>query len=171
MLLTFPEAERLVGPWRSQGDPAAALGVPAHVTLLYPFLPPDRLDVGVVAELEWFFRGVDAFDVRFERVEEFADDGVVYLDPDGKELDELATALARRWPETPPYGGRVHSPHAHLTVAHTSDAMLRSAATAAVLPGLPLETQVERAGLWTCSESGSWEQVEQFAFAAADPQA
>ena len=39
ILLCVPEAEKLVHEWRLKGDPSAARGVPAHVTLLYPFLP------------------------------------------------------------------------------------------------------------------------------------
>ena len=57
VLLAVPEAEPLVHEWRAVGDPSAAHGVPAHVTLLYPFLPSDQLDDGVIAELAWFFKG------------------------------------------------------------------------------------------------------------------
>lgn len=39
VLLRVPEAEPLVREWRAKGDPSAAHGVPAHVTLLYPFVP------------------------------------------------------------------------------------------------------------------------------------
>src|SRR4051812_32565116 len=58
ILLAVPEAEPLVHEWRAKGDPSAAHGVPAHVTLLYPFLPVEAIDVGVTAELDWFFRGI-----------------------------------------------------------------------------------------------------------------
>ncbi|HEX9447459.1 MAG TPA: hypothetical protein VF920_05740 [Dongiaceae bacterium] len=34
-----PEAEALVGALRARFDPSASQCVPAHVTLLYPFLP------------------------------------------------------------------------------------------------------------------------------------
>ena len=32
-----------VGRLRDRMDPSAAQGVPAHVTLLYPFMPPEAL--------------------------------------------------------------------------------------------------------------------------------
>lgn len=168
VLLCVPEAEELVGPWRDKADPSAAAGVPAHLTLLTPFLPADRLDEGVVAELEWFFAGVDAFRVRFDVVGEFADPGVVYLEPVDEELDDLAAALARRWPETPPYEGRVDKPKAHLTVVHTADPYLRAQAAAAVEPGLPLEATVSRAALWVCDEHGRWSEARTFPFGAAE---
>lgn len=168
VLLCVPEADELVGPWRDKGDPAASAGVPAHVTLLYPFLDSALVDDGVLAELDWFFRGVDAFAVRFDAVAAFEDAGVLYLDPEGRELDDLAAALARRWPETPPYGGAVDAPHAHLTVVRTSDAALRAEAGAAMRSGLPLAAVAARAALWVCDEEGRWTEAHAFAFGLAE---
>ena len=164
LLLCVPEADELVGPWREKADPSAVAGVPAHVTLLYPFLDSERIDAGVLAELEWFFSGIDAFGVSFETVAEFRSDGVLYLDPAGRELDELAAALARRWPECPPYYGAVEAPHAHLTVVHTPDEDLRAQAADAVGPALPLRAVVAHAALWGCDEHGRWSSTHTFAF-------
>ena len=164
MLLCVPEAEPIVQAWREEGDPAAARGIPAHVTLLYPFLPLDQVDEGVLAELGWFFAHVDAFEVQFHAVREFARSGVVYLDPVGRELDDLAAAFARRWPETPPYGGAVDQPHAHLTVVHTDDSSLRARACAEVGPALPLRASASRASLWACDDAGRWTAREHFDF-------
>jgi 2'-5' RNA ligase len=169
VLLCVPEADPLVGGWRKAGDPSASHGVPAHVTLLYPFLPWERVDPGVLAELEWFFTGVDAFEVRFDDLGEFADHGVLYLDPVGDHLDELAGALARRWPETPPYGGAVEAPYAHLTVLRDDDPAVRSRAADAVRPGLPLTAVAARAALWACDEHGTWTERAVFSFAAQQP--
>jgi 2'-5' RNA ligase len=168
VLLCVPEAEELVGPWREKADPSAAAGVPAHVTLLTPFLPAEQVDEGVLAELAWFFAGIDAFEIDFDDVREFPDAGVVYLDPVGSELDELATALARRWPEAPPYGGRVDAPHAHLTVTHHADAALRAQAADAVRPGLPLSATAAQAALWSCDEHGRWSEAHTFDFGAPE---
>lgn len=163
VLLRVPEAEPLVHPWRSTGDPSAARGVPAHVTLLAPFLPASRIDAGVLAELAWFFAGVDAFRVRFGDVGCFEPD-VLYLEPEGPGLDELAGALARRWPETPPYGGRHEHPQAHLTVVHSDDGPLRAAAEVAVRRGLPLDVWAAHAALWVCDDAGHWAEHTTFAF-------
>jgi hypothetical protein len=37
LVVLVPEAEAATKPFRDQYDPAAAAGVPAHITLLYPF--------------------------------------------------------------------------------------------------------------------------------------
>lgn len=162
MLLAVPEAEALVGPWRAKGDPSAGQDLPAHVTLLYPFVPADRLDAGVLAELGWFFLHVDPFSVRFDQLGWFHDSGVVYLDPADDDLDQLIRALARRWPECPPYGGVFDEVHAHLTVVQTADADLRAQAAAGVGPGLPLETTATRAELWSAGADGRWSLREAF---------
>lgn len=164
VLLCVPEAEPVVHAWRSTGDPSAARGVPAHVTLLSPFLPAYRIDAGVHAELAWFFAGIDAFSLRFSAVGCFEHAGVLFLEPDGDGLDELADALARRWPETPPYGGKHRHPHAHLTVVHTDDDALRTRAGAAVEQRLPLTARASHAALWVCDAGGRWTETALFPF-------
>src|SRR5215216_5253276 len=42
LIVAVPEAEPLVGGWRLRYDDAS-LGVPAHVTLLFPFMPAEEL--------------------------------------------------------------------------------------------------------------------------------
>ena len=40
VLVQVPEAERVVSRHRARLDAAATAGVPAHVTVLFPFVPP-----------------------------------------------------------------------------------------------------------------------------------
>ena len=166
ILLAVPEAEPLVHEWRAQGDPSAAHGVPAHVTLLYPFLPSEQLDVGVLAELDWFFRGVDAFEVQFSRVGRFEHAGVVWLEPGSDALIELTRALTRRWPECPPYKGEIPIDELvpHLTIVHTEDRALRQSAANAVSPGLPLRALLQQAALWVKDDDGEWTERAAFRF-------
>ena len=44
LVVLVPEAEAVVKPFRDQYDPSAAAGMPAHITLLYPFKTPDEVD-------------------------------------------------------------------------------------------------------------------------------
>lgn len=164
VLLCVPEAEALVGRWRREHDPSAARGVPAHVTLLYPFLPAGQVDEGVLGELEWFFAGVDAFPLVFDAVGEFGAEGVVFLAPATEELAELTGALARRWPECPPYAGKHERPVPHLTAVHSPDAVVRAEACAQLQQGLPLSATASHAELWVCDNAGSWTQRARFAF-------
>ena len=43
VLVSVPEAEPAVSRYRARLDRAGAWGVPAHVTILYPFVAPPRL--------------------------------------------------------------------------------------------------------------------------------
>ena len=47
LVLMVPEAESVVRKLRYRFDPAAAAGVGAHITVLYPFVPPASLANGV----------------------------------------------------------------------------------------------------------------------------
>ena len=50
VLALIPAAESVVGPYRMRLDPTARAGVPAHVTVLYPFVPPSSITDDTVAE-------------------------------------------------------------------------------------------------------------------------
>jgi 2'-5' RNA ligase len=161
ILLEVPEAEPLVRELRREGDVSASLGVPAHVTLLYPFV--DDPDPGVVEELRWFFAGVDGFPLEFSTVGEFPE--VVYLAPDQTaEVSGLIDALARRWPEHPPYGGLFEQVVPHLTVVDTPDGELRQRAREAVEPGLPVRSSATEASLWV-QDGSDWRCVARFPLA------
>jgi hypothetical protein len=41
LIVAVPEAEWAVAALRAAYDPAASWGMPAHITVLYPFLPPE----------------------------------------------------------------------------------------------------------------------------------
>lgn len=165
IILVVPEAEPLVGALRAEGDASAALGVPAHVTLLYPFV--DDPDVGIVEELRFFFERIDAFDLDFVAVGEFPE--VVWLAPHQTGLvSDLIDALVRRWPTYPPYGGVFETVVPHLTVVDTPDAELRARAATTVLPGLPLRARVAEAQLWVHGGDDRWTQRAVFPLAVAE---
>ena len=51
LLVPVPAAEPSVGKHRARLDEAARDGVPAHITVLYPFLPPAGIDETLLASL------------------------------------------------------------------------------------------------------------------------
>jgi hypothetical protein len=51
LLLAVPAAEAAAGPHRARLDASARDGVPAHITVLYPFLPPAEIGPHVLAGL------------------------------------------------------------------------------------------------------------------------
>jgi 2'-5' RNA ligase len=117
LIAKAPEAEPPVGAWRNRFDSAAAAGVPAHITVLYPFLDHQLVDADVVGQLHALFAGHRGFGVQLMQCRRFP--GVLYVAPVPEtELRALTSAVTSRWPEAPPYGGQFEDVVPHLTVAH-----------------------------------------------------
>jgi 2'-5' RNA ligase len=140
LVVAVPEAEALVRPWRDRFDPAARDGIPAHVTVLFPFLPAARVDDATCAALDELFARHRSFEVRFDNCGRFP--GVLYLEPvPDAPLRRLTAAVAERWPGAPPYGGK-YEPHPHLTVAQGQDDAVLDEIEAGLKPGLPFTARV-----------------------------
>src|SRR5512144_919904 len=79
LIIAVPEAEPLVKALRERFDSSAAAGVPAHITILYPFMPPDKITPDVLAELRELFAQFQAFGFALPETRLFPD--VFYLAP------------------------------------------------------------------------------------------
>ena len=107
-----PELEEL----RQRHDPVAPTGVPAHVTVLFPFLPTSDLTPAVRRRLAGIARQVRPFDVRFERTGRFPN--VLWLGPEPVQpFIDLTERLAAAFPDHPPYEGAHADIVPHLTLA------------------------------------------------------
>lgn len=149
----IPAAEPAVRDLRLRWD-AAGTAVPAHVTLLFPFLPPDRLDASVDAELARITASVPRFDLRLERVGRFPD--VVWLSPEPVEpLARLTDAIAARWPDHPPYGGAFEKVVHHLTVADGAPSDMLDRLETELAASLPISQMVHELTL-ADRRSGTW---------------
>ena len=94
-------------------------GVPAHVTLLYPFVDAERLVVGHALEAQRAVSNVEPFECSFASIARFDDPPVaIYLEP--KPVEQFG-ALTAAFPKFPPYGGTVGQVIPHLTVVETAD--------------------------------------------------
>ncbi|MGN6797498.1 MAG: 2'-5' RNA ligase family protein [Gaiellaceae bacterium] len=114
LIVAIPEAEPAVGALRLEHDWSAPLGVPAHVTILFPFADAADVDEDATADLLAPFA---PFDVELDRVERF-DDGPVWLHPEpSAPFAALTDAVWRRFPDYPPYEGAHDVVIPHLTVS------------------------------------------------------
>jgi 2'-5' RNA ligase superfamily len=101
-------------------------GVPAHVTVLFPFLEAADVDEAALRDLLGRFR---AFDFVLDRLEHF-EDGTAWLRPNpSARFEDLTAAVWERWPDHPPYEGAYDEPIPHLTVTR-EDAQLPIASRA-----------------------------------------
>jgi len=121
LVVLVPEAEPLVKPFRERYDPSASVGVPAHITLLYPFKPPDAIDRTVIDDLGRCLRRQASFGYVLASIRRFPD-AVLYLAPEPDEpFCQLTRAIWNQYPETPPYGGKWPDIVPHLSVAWVKD--------------------------------------------------
>ena len=142
LIVPVPEAENAVGPFRAALDTAASCGVPAHVTVLYPFLPPERVDETVLAAVGSAVAGVRRFAMTLTHVGWFAET-VAWLAPRPDEpFRELTAAVWRRFPETPPYEGAYTDSVPHLTIGHDVPHGVLLEAASKVSAHLPIRAEV-----------------------------
>jgi 2'-5' RNA ligase len=170
LIVAVPEAEPLVGRFRERYDTSAAVGVPAHVTLLYPFLPPEAIGPSDLAALTTLFASARPFDLVFRRCARF-EPKVLWLAPEpDAPLRDLMRRLFARWPECPPYAGTI-APDAvtpHLTVSDSIVGDHLDRLDLAVAGGLPIAARVTAALLIEnrvdgAFRDGRWTTREQFA--------
>jgi 2'-5' RNA ligase len=121
LMVLVPEAEPVVKPFRDRYDPSAVAGMPAHVTLLYPFKHPDEVDQMVLDDLSRRFERFASFGFALSSIRRFPN-AVLYLAPEPDEpFRQLTLAIWDRYPETPPYGGKWPDIVPHLSVASVKD--------------------------------------------------
>lgn len=147
VVVVVPEVEGVVGPVRARLDPVAALGVPAHVTVLFPFLPPEQIDAGVLAGLAEAVAETPAFEATFPGTAWFGDE-VLWLSPEPADpFRALTYAVWQRFPQCPPYGGEHPTVTPHLTVGHQAPRPVLEEAERGLLPHLPLRVPVTHVSL------------------------
>jgi 2'-5' RNA ligase len=117
LVILVPETEGLVQSFRDRYDPAAKTGMPAHVTLVYPFKSPNEIDGLVLDTLNHCFSRFPPFKFSLTTINQFPDE-TLYLAPEPDDpFRELTLAIWKCYPETPPYRGRYSTVVPHLTVA------------------------------------------------------
>lgn len=157
LIVPVPEAEDTVGPFRMSLDRSASWGVPAHVTVLYPFLPPDRVSDDVLAAIAEIVQAVPRFDLTLAHIDWFADTAVWLAPEPALPFRTLTASVCRQFPDTPPYGGAHTDVVPHLTIGHDVPRHeLRRAATE-VAKSLPIHANIDVVRLISGSpEPHSW---------------
>jgi 2'-5' RNA ligase len=168
LIVEVPAAEPAVGAHRAALDRAATWGVPAHITLVYPFLPPDAVDDTVLTAIRAIAAAEPGFALTLDRVGWFGDT-VAWLAPTpDRPFIALTAALTRRFPQALPYGGAFDDTVPHLTFGHDRPHRELTAAAAAITAHLPITTTVTSIRLLAGNpEPGdSWRPVADFPLGA-----
>jgi hypothetical protein len=165
ILVPVPDAEPVVARLRARLDRSASRGIPAHVTVLYPFVPPGQITPTVIQMATAAVRSVPAFGCRFADTDWFGED-VLWLAPEpAGPFRALTAAVHAAFPQYPPFSGAFADVIPHLTVGDQPEGGISAlrAAEAQVLPMLPVRTRVSRAWLMTGTQApGSWQRLAAF---------
>ncbi|MEU9056242.1 2'-5' RNA ligase family protein [Streptomyces sp. NPDC048384] len=161
LIVRVPEAEPAVRAWRDRLDPLAGAGVPAHVTVLFPFLDESRIDNGACAAIREVIGRHRSFETRFEHCGRFP--GILYLVPEpDNPFRQLTETIADRWPEAPPFGGQFDEVVPHLTIAQGQDDAVLEEAEADLRGRLPVTARVSSVDLMI-HDGTRWQQRASFA--------
>jgi 2'-5' RNA ligase superfamily len=117
LLVPVPEAEPTIGSWRARYDPGARAGIPAHITVLYPFLPARRINGPVLRSVRAMVGSVPPIAFRLTRIESFTSTDLHLAPEPAEPFIALTKAVHAHWPQCPPYGGRYDTIVPHLTLA------------------------------------------------------
>ncbi|MDP9911280.1 2'-5' RNA ligase [Variovorax boronicumulans] len=116
-VVKVPAAETIAADLRRRFDPTVALGVPAHITLLVPFMDPALITDEVLARARRVLQRTTSFSFALGKVGRFPE--TAYLAPEpAAPFIEMTRALMKEFPDFPPYDGLHDDIVAHLSVAH-----------------------------------------------------
>lgn len=153
LLVPVPGFEASLAELRDRYGLMAVPGIPAHVTLLYPFVGPRRLP-GALPALEGLLADVAPFPFVLDELGRFP--GVLYAAPTPAEpFVRLTEEIVRRWPTRPPYRGRFDDVVPHCTIAEGNEPAGLADDAAARLPVPSVAEEV-----WAVEErDGAWRRV------------
>lgn len=157
VLVSVPEAEHVVKVHRDRFDRSAWAGVPAHVTVLYPFVPPSEIDDAVLKTLAEAVVVVPRFRAEWKTTNWFGDQ-VLWLAPEPESsFLALTTAVMRAFPGYLPYEGLYGDAVPHLTVGDHDSRDELVAVEREIRPQLPVTKDVDSVQVMCGTNSpGSW---------------
>ena len=161
LLVPVPEAEAATAGWWPEWDPPKARGIPAHVSVLFPFLHAHELDDAARARIAEAAAAVRAFPFTLARVGRFP--ATVYLAPEPSSgFAALTSGIEDRFPGVHAYGGVHVRLVPHLTVLTGADKALLERAADEVATTLPISAHATAVWLMGEREHGGWERLASF---------
>lgn len=166
LICRVPEAEPFIGHHRQRFDPPARRNVPAHVTVLYPFVEPASIDDAVITRLRDIAASVPGFDYRLRELRRFPSS--LYLAPDPADsFAELTRRVHRAFPDHPPFAGKFDVVVPHVTVAHGDEPQLCEIEVELriAMPGAGIRARCDEMVLIE-NGSGVWQPLQTFVLGA-----
>lgn len=163
LVVPVPAADALLGLVESRHPGTVREGVPAHVSLLYPFVDAAELDERVTRALSELVADHEPMAVEFAECYRWG--GFVALRPDPIEgLIELTRKARDRWPDLVPYEGLYGDVEPHVTVALRASDETVLMIEREVSEQLPISVELHE--VWLVAFEGRWIVRERFEFGA-----
>lgn len=160
----MPRADAVFGEHRRRLASDAPLGVPAHFTVLFPFVPLDEIDDEVRGTVSTAVGSIRPFDVELTTAAWFGDD-VLWLAPESDApLREVTDAVESAFPSLRPYGGAHAETIPHLTIGDGKPRHMLATAEREVTRYLPHTEHVDAVTLLAERSDGTWHPLDVFDF-------
>ncbi|MFF3013454.1 2'-5' RNA ligase family protein [Streptomyces sp. NPDC057939] len=151
VVIELPSAEVLLEAVAGVDPSLVRTGLPAHATVLYPFVPTADLDDDAERAVRRLAGSLPSVDLLLRRL--VTEPGFVAVE--ATELDPVIRAFRDEWPRVRPYGGRFgESPGAHVTLALGCDEAQARCVRDRVGELLPLRARAEAVHLVALTDRG-----------------
>jgi 2'-5' RNA ligase len=165
LLVQVPVEEAVEDFRRRHLAATVARGLPAHITVLFPFAAVASMDAALRRRVVEHFAAIPAFAAELTRVGRF--DAHVWLAPEPHDrFTALLTETYARLPEFPPYSDAFAEPVPHLTIAEVGSGEsvehVAEQAERELEGGLPFRFTVDRVGLFEELADGKWRHSDSF---------
>lgn len=149
IVIPVPEAEPAIDLLRREHTRDGAAGMPAHVTLLYPFTDSSQLVAGRIHEVRQTLQRFPVFDYQLtdvRRFDNFPNESYAWLAPAPHEpFIDMVKALVAQFPEHPAFGGAHATIIPHVTIAASADPAVLDRISADVESALPIRARAVEA--------------------------
>ena len=154
LIIEVPDAEPAVAQHRERLDANARLSIPAHITVLFPFMPPPAIGPSALTALEHLIAAFPRFRFQLDHTAWFGDE-VLWLAPRGPgPFRALTRSVADAFPAFPPYEGQFGDSTPHLTIGHGHHLADLRAAEESVGPYPPIHAQATAVTLMIQQSTG-----------------
>jgi 2'-5' RNA ligase len=168
LVIVLEDAEPFDEVRREFAVETVRLGIPFHVTLLYPFAPREELTGDLLGDVRAFFASQPAFEFELARVAAWP--RVVYAVPEpDAALRDCMQRLFASFPAWPPYEGEHAEVVPHATLGEDVDApRVVAEIERRLATHLPRRYRAEQATLLEEFAPNEWRERESFPFAGLE---
>ncbi|NNF53258.1 MAG: hypothetical protein HKN03_02340 [Acidimicrobiales bacterium] len=154
LLFLVPEAQDL---FDAVGG-ATPGGIPAHITVLYPFIRPPKITSQTRDELAQLAAATDRFEVTITSLAQYEITTYLNLEPE-EPIRTITYRIFEQWPNYPPYGDIDLYIQPHMALAQ---GVIPSDVESTALPHLPVNAEITHLTVMVRRWSGRWKVDAQF---------